>query len=189
MLLHLFDNWDLQDDYSKGAYVRWRPGKGVMSASLLWADQKPSCCEMRIPTVGANVGNISALHSIVFRPGLSTRVLCAQDRDMSGGGCSYWAWPLKDIGGRLRSSSDGVKTYINQNGRGELGYTEFQIDGGWSGVVTCQTPWRPLLATAPRRGTAEAARRLPAPVRSIGRPGAAPEPGRGQLVRTVWMSS
>ena len=144
---------------------------------------------MRIPTVEANVGNISALHSIVFRPGLSTRVLCAQDRDMSGGGCSRWTWPLKDIGWRLRSSSDGMKTYSDQNGRGELGYTEFQIDGGWSGVVTCLTPWRPLLATAPRRGTAEAARRLPAPVRSIGRPGAAPEPGRGQLVRTVWMSS
>jgi len=67
VLLHLFDNWDLQDDYSKGAYLRWRPGrKGVMSASLLWADQKPSCCEMRIPTVEANVGNISALHGIIF---------------------------------------------------------------------------------------------------------------------------
>jgi hypothetical protein len=133
VLLHLFDNWDLQDDYSKGTYVRWRPGKGAMSASLLWADQKPSCCEMRIPTAKANVGSISGLHGIVFRPGLSTRVLCAQDRDMSGGGCSYWAWPLKDIGGRLRSSSDGVKTYINQNSRGELGYNEFQIDGGWWG--------------------------------------------------------
>jgi len=46
-----------------------------------------------------------------------------------------------------------MKTYINQNGRGELGYNEFQIDGGWGGVVTCQTPWRPLLATAPRRGS------------------------------------
>jgi len=52
---------------------------------------------------------------------------------MSGGGCSRWTWPLKDIGWRLRSSSDGVKTYINQNSRGELGYNEFQIDGGWWG--------------------------------------------------------
>lgn len=128
VLIHLFDTWDLQDDYSKGTYVRWRPGRGAMSASFLWADQKPSCCEMPIPTF---VARASGLHGIVFRPGVSTRVLCAQDRDMSGGGCTRWTWPLKDIGSRLRSSSDGAKTYINQNGRGELGYNEFQIDGQW----------------------------------------------------------
>ena len=132
MLIHVFDTWDLQDDYGKGTYVRWRPGRGAMSASFLWADQKPSCCEMPIPTFASgHAGRESSLHGIVFRPGVSTRVLCGNDRDMSGGGCSRWTWPLKDIGSRLRSSSDGTKTYINQNGRGELGYNEFQIDGHW----------------------------------------------------------
>ena len=102
-----------------------------MSASFLWADQKPSCCEMLIPTAAGNVGSISGLNGIVFRPGVSTRVLCANDRDMSGGGCSRWTWRVNDIGGRLRSSSDGAKTYINQQGGGEVGYNEFKIDGSW----------------------------------------------------------
>ena len=127
---------DLLDDYGRQTYVRWRPGRGEMSASFIWADQKPSCCEMPIPTAVENIGSITSLQGIVFRPGVTTRLLCANDRDMSGGGCSRWTWPVESIGWRLRTSSDGAKTYINANahnprGHAQLGYNEFKIDSSW----------------------------------------------------------
>ena len=136
VLIHLSDNWDLLDDYASQTYVRWRPGRGEMSASFIWADQKPSCCAMPIPTAVANIGSITRLQGIVFRPGVTTRLLCASDRDMSGGSCTRWVWPVAAIGSRLRRSSDEAKTYINANannprGHAQLGYNEFKIDGSW----------------------------------------------------------
>lgn len=86
VLLHVFDGWAPRD-------AAYRPGSAAseMSASLVFADQRPKCCsEIPIPVFQGN--GASGLQGIVFRPGVTTQVLCGAISDRSGARCATFGY-------------------------------------------------------------------------------------------------
>ena len=60
-----------------------------MSASLIFADQRPDCCpELPIPVYSTR--GFSGTQGIIFRPGHFTKILCGSASDRSGQQCKSW---------------------------------------------------------------------------------------------------
>ncbi len=90
LLIHIFDRWEARRQ--DGSYMFWRSNPGIqMSASLVYSDQRPDCCP-GIP-IPAFDKSFAGLQGLIFRPGVTTRIICGTAGDRSGGRCddaSHW---------------------------------------------------------------------------------------------------
>ena len=61
-----------------------------MSTSLIFADQKPTCCpDIGVPVYG---GSAEGAQGVIFRPGHTTRILCGAPTDLSNRKCGEMGW-------------------------------------------------------------------------------------------------
>ena len=113
MLIHIFDGyeWTAAADQG-GATSYWRARPRQTSATLLFADMKPPCCA-NVP-ISVYKGGRHGIQGIVFRPGVTTRIICGAATDMSGRTCeedTKWCDSIPLAGdnydyGRFHSASD-----------------------------------------------------------------------------------
>ena len=154
VLLHIFDEWE---ESTGNERIFWRAGSSRnnviqrMSTSLIYADQRPSCCnDIGIPVFDKG---FAGLQGLIFRPGITTRILCGSAGDRSSAPCSKWcesiplegdvfdphhpgrgadgcagAWRPQDFGVYLQRSCLWEKE-VQAPWAGHVDYNEILIDG------------------------------------------------------------
>ena len=149
VLVHIFDGWE-EHEHGLVAY-RATPfvHDGHISTSLIYADQRPTCCpEQSIPVY--TMGSLG-VEGIIFKPGESTRIMCGSAADTGGGecrwfcdsvplagdaydpwrdgrdGCGGGSWRPEDFGVFLRRSCSWQKE-VQALGRA-MDYNEIIVDG------------------------------------------------------------
>ena len=154
VLVHIFDNWESRANSPGNPFVYYRSDDKQMSTSLIYADMRPDCCaELAIPVY--SMRGFTSIQGIIFRPGVSTKILCGAATDRSGERCTSWcpsisidedenafdpknagggfdgcggAWRPEDFGVYLRRMARVEKAGLAQwNHR--LEYNEILIDG------------------------------------------------------------
>ena len=124
-----------------------------MSTSMIYADQRPSCCpDLKIPTY---TGWATGVQGIIFKPGPYTKILCGTSSDSSEGLCKSWcpsvplserddydphnsphgaggckgSWRPKDFGVFLYRTNR-FETEVQSRWGRRIDYNEIVVDGG-----------------------------------------------------------